>query len=68
MWSTKKTAKQLLKSMLIASVFALAIACFYGSIFETWETAITDLGIAWTMLSIFVLLFLYVSERDSKKV
>lgn len=68
MWSAKKTVGQLLKSMLIASVFALAIACFYGSIFETWETIIVDLGIPWIMLSVFVMLFFYASELDQKKV
>ena len=68
MWSVKKIVGHLFKSMLIASVFALAIACFYGSIFETWETIIVDLGIPWILLSVFVMLFFYASEYDLRKV
>ena len=68
MWSAKKTAKQLVKSVLIAGVFALAIEGFYVFVLRAWGTIVLDFFLSWIMLSVFVLLFFYASERDSKKV
>ena len=67
-WSAKKTAKQLVKSVLIAGVFALAIEGFYVFVLRAWGTIVLDFFLSWIMLSVFVLLFFYASERDSKKV
>ena len=67
-WSAKKTAVQLVKSVLIAGVFALAIEGFYVFVLRAWGTVILDFVLSWIMLSIFVMLFFYASERDSKKV
>ena len=67
MWSAKKTAVQLVKSVLIAGVFALAIEGFYVFVLRAWGTVILDFVLSWIMLSIFVTLFFYASERDSKK-
>jgi len=67
-WSAKKTAERLLESVLIAGVFAFAIACFYGFILIPLETLIVDFIASWIMLSVFVLLFFVAVERDSKKV
>jgi len=63
-WSAKKTAVQLVKSVLVASVFASAIECFYGFVLRAWGTVILDFILSWIMLSIFVMLFFYASERD----
>jgi hypothetical protein len=66
-WSAKKTAEQLAKSVLIAGVFALAIECFYVFVLQAWGTILIDFVLSWIMLSVFVMLFFYASERDSKK-
>jgi hypothetical protein len=63
-WSAKKTAKQLVKSVLIAGVFASAIECFYVFVLKAWGTVILDFILSWIMLSVFVMLFYYASERD----
>jgi uncharacterized membrane protein len=67
LWSAKKTAVQLVKSVLIAGVFALAIEGFYVFILRAWGTVILDFVLSWIMLSVFVMLLFYASERDSKK-
>jgi len=66
-WSAKKTSEQLAKSVLIAGVFALAIECFYVLVLQAWGTILIDFVLSWIMLSVFVMLFFYASERDSKK-
>jgi hypothetical protein len=63
-WSAKKTVKQLVKSVLIAGVFASAIECFYVFVLRAWGTVILDFILSWIMLSVFVMLFFYASERD----
>lgn len=65
-WSVKKTAVQLVKSVLIASVFALAIECFYLVVLKAWGTVILDFILSWIILSAFTMLFSYASERDKK--
>ena len=68
MWSAEKTAMQLAKSVLIGSVFALAIECFYLFVLRAWGTVVLDFVLSWVMLSVFVMLFFYASEGDSQKV
>jgi hypothetical protein len=67
-WSAKKAAVQLAKSVLIGSIFALAIECFYLFVLRAWGTVVLDFVLSWTMLSVFVMLLFYASERDSQKV
>ena len=66
-WSAKKTAVQLVKSVLIAGVFALAIECFYVFVLRAWGTILIDFVLSWIMFSVFVMLFFYAIEHDSKK-